>query len=207
MAFIDGDEFLFSPDGELRDTVNRLLVPEASALGVYWLIYGSSGHVDEPEGLLIEQFTRHAEPNFAANGHIKTILRSGEDVQFVNSHFFVTPKGTVDELDRRIEEPVVSAFPPSHKHLCINHYVTQSQAYYQQVKRNMGQIDLPPKYRHERGEDWFQAHDRNECASGNALVFVPRTKLRMRELMTEVRKINPAYRAPPRVRRCPTTSS
>ena len=200
MAFIDGDEFLYSPDGELRDTVNRLLLPEASALGVYWIIYGSSGHLDEPEGLLLEQFTRHAESSYAANRHIKTILRSGEDAQFVNSHFFVTPKGTVDELGRRIEEPLVSAFPPSHEHLCINHYVTQSRAYYQHVKRNMGQIDLPPRYRHERGEDWFQGHDRNECAFGNAMNFVRRTKLRMQELMAEVQKINPEYRAPPRAK-------
>jgi len=198
MAFIDGDEFLYSPDAELRDTVSRLLVPEASALGVYWMVYGSSGRVDEPDGLLIENFTRHAESDFDANRHIKTILRSGEDAQFVNSHYFRTSKGTVDELARRVEEPVVSAFPPSHEHICINHYVTQSRAYYQTVKRNVGQIDLPPRYRHERGEDWFRAHDRNECASGNALNFVLPTKQRADELLAAVRRINPGYRPPRR---------
>ena len=200
MAFIDGDEFLYSPEGELRSTVSRLLVPEASALGVYWMIYGSSGHMDEPDGLLIEHFTHHAEPNFSPNRHIKTILRSGENARFVNSHFFVTRKGTLDELGRRIDEPVVTAFAPSHRHLCINHYVTQSWAYYHQVKRQMEQIDLPPEHRHERSEEWFLAHDRNECASGYVQRFVLGTKLRMHELMTQVRRINPEYGAPARSR-------
>ncbi len=199
MAFIDGDEFLYSPDGELRDTVTQLLIPEASALAVYWMIYGSSGHLDEPDGLLLEQFTRHAESNFDTNRHIKIVLRSGEDAKFVNSHFFFTPKGTVDELGRRIQQPV-SPFPPSHKHLCINHYVTQSRAYYEQVKRNMGQADRAPEERHERAEDWFHAHDRNECAYGYALNFALRTKLRMDELLAQVRRVSPEYRVPSRRR-------
>jgi hypothetical protein len=199
MAFIDGDEFLYSPHGELRDTVTQLLIPEASALGVYWLIYGSSGHLDEPDGLLLEQFTRHAESTFGANRHIKIVLRSGEDAEFVNSHFFFTPKGTVDELGRRIQQPV-SPFAPSHKYLCINHYVTQSRAYYEQVKRHMGQADRAPKERHERAEDWFHAHDRNECAYGYALNFALRTKLRMDELLTQVRRVSPEYRVPSRRR-------
>ena len=162
------------------------------------MIYGSSGHMDEPDGLLIEHFTRHAEPYFSANRHIKTILRSGENAKFVNSHFFITPKGTVDELGRRIDKPVVSAFVPSHQHLCINHYVTQSWAYYHQVKRKMGQIDLPPQHRHERSEEWFPAHDRNECASGSAERFVPGTKLRIHELPAQVRKFDLDYRTPVR---------
>jgi len=205
MAFIDGDEFLHSPDGDLRDTLNRLLIPDASALAVYWLIFGSSGHLDEPAGLLIEQFTRHSESTFDANRHIKIVLRRGEAAEFVNSHFFFTSKGTVDELGRRIDRPV-SPFPASHKHICINHYVTQSRAYYEQVKRNMGQADRAPEERHERTEDWFQAHDRNECAYGYALNFASRTRLRMDELLADVRRVNPGYRAPPRPRLNRTTA-
>jgi hypothetical protein len=197
MAFIDGDEFLYSPDGDLSDTVSRLLIPEASALGVYWMIFGSSGHLVEPDGLLIERFTRHAESDFTANRHVKTILRSGEDAQFFHSHLFVTPKGTVDELGRRIEAPLTE-FVPSHKHVCINHYVTQSWAYYQQVKRKMGQVDLPPKRRHERSEEWFHAHDRNERANECILKFASPTKLRMDELLAQVRIINPEYSSPVR---------
>jgi len=198
MAFIDGDEFLYSPDGDLRDAVSRLLIPEASALGVFWMIFGSSGHLEEPDGLLIEQFTRHAESDFSANRHVKTILRSGEDARFFHSHLFVTPKGTVDELGRRIEAPLVSAYAPSHKHVCINHYVTQSRAYFLQIKRKMGQVDLSPERRHERSEEWFRAHDRNECASGSVLKLVLPTKLRMDELLSEVRRINPEYSSPAR---------
>jgi len=200
MAFIDGDEFLHSPDGDLRDTVSRLLIPDASALAVYWMVYGSSGHVDEPEGLLIEQFTRHAESAFAANRHIKTILRGGEGADFVNAHIFFTVKGTVDELGRRVEGPVVRAFAPSHEHLCLNHYVTQSRAYYEQEKRKMGQVDRAPKERHEREPNWFHVHDRNECGGGYALNFVARTRARMGELLEQIRSINPEYRAPPRAR-------
>jgi hypothetical protein len=68
------------------------------------------------------------------------------------------------------------------------------------VKRNIGQADRAPAEQHERDENWFHAHDRNECAYGYALDFVSRTKSRMDELLAQVRKVNPDYSAPSRRR-------
>jgi hypothetical protein len=61
-------------------------------------------------------------------------------------------------------------------------------------------MDLPPKHRHERDEEWFRVHDRNERADGSVLAFVSRTKSRMEELLAQLRRIDPKYRAPARAK-------
>jgi glycosyltransferase involved in cell wall biosynthesis len=57
IAFIDLDEFLFSPQS--RD-LKRILEPyrDQPAIFVYWVLYGSSGHVSRPEGYVLDAYTR-----------------------------------------------------------------------------------------------------------------------------------------------------
>jgi hypothetical protein len=51
MAFIDGDEFLFSPNHDTMDEALKQYVEDKiSAIGVYWACFGSSGHLKEPQG-------------------------------------------------------------------------------------------------------------------------------------------------------------
>jgi glycosyltransferase involved in cell wall biosynthesis len=57
IAFLDVDEFLFSP--ETRDL--RTVLPRYEghpAIFVYWILFGSNGHGQRPEGSVIENFTR-----------------------------------------------------------------------------------------------------------------------------------------------------
>jgi len=57
IAFIDLDEFLFSP--KFRDLKHVLRnYRDLPAIFVYWVLYGSSGHVSRPDGYVIDSYTR-----------------------------------------------------------------------------------------------------------------------------------------------------
>jgi hypothetical protein len=57
LAFIDIDEFLFSPAcPDLRQVLRGYA--DLPAIFVYWVLFGSNGHVARPEGSVIESYTR-----------------------------------------------------------------------------------------------------------------------------------------------------
>ena len=78
IAFIDADEFLLPTDG--AKSIRPLIAevdrnPTAGAILVNWATYGSSGHVEAGEGLVVERFTQRAEKAWPENHHHKAILR------------------------------------------------------------------------------------------------------------------------------------
>lgn len=188
MAFIDGDEFLFSPNKNLPSELSKFFENDVSALGVYWMIYGSSGHYKEPEGLIIENFKRHARPDFHPNRHIKTILKGGEDSIINHSHIFNTSKGTYDELNRIINHPIVNEFTPSIETFRINHYTIQSYEYFKNKKQNSGQADLPRAFSAIRPDEHFHQYDRNDCDDGKIYNQIIKTKIQL-EILSEAIKI------------------
>lgn len=181
MAYLDGDEFLFSPG---HDRLQDALAPYAdlplSALAAYWMLYGSNGHVDEPGGLLLEQFPRHARADFLPNRHVKSIVRGAEPVKVVGSHVFQTGRGTFDERLRPIHHGFMGEQEPSHERLRINHYAVQSHAFFKQTKQRSGAPDADPGL--VRPDSWFFEHDRNECDDGASYRWLVPLKLKVREL-------------------------
>lgn len=64
LAFIDLDEFLFSPRHfDLRTALQQY--PDVPALFVYWVLFGSAGHQARPAGPVLESFTRCLPPGAA----------------------------------------------------------------------------------------------------------------------------------------------
>lgn len=56
IAFIDLDEFLFSPRSrDLKQVLDRYR--DVAAIFVSWVLYGSSGHVARPTGYVIDSYT------------------------------------------------------------------------------------------------------------------------------------------------------
>ena len=56
IAFIDLDEFLFSPKSrDLKQIMGRYR--DEAAVFVHWVLYGSSGHVSRPEGYVLDCYT------------------------------------------------------------------------------------------------------------------------------------------------------
>lgn len=195
MAFIDGDEFLMPTQAAtLPEAIAPLAQQPVSALAAFWMCYGSSGHLDEPSGLLMEQFTRHAEPGFSANAHVKTLLRGGEpEVLIANAHRFHTPRGTVDDRGRDVPGGYLHGVTPSYDALRINHYVTQSYAYFKRTKQRSGLADVD--LNGVRPDSWFHAHDRNECDDGIRYRFLLALKLKVREIEAMLARTEPSVDA------------
>ena len=126
IAFLDLDEFLFSP--ELRAVSEVLAEYEQwPAVGVNRVTYGTSGHREKPEGLVIEEYLMR----FPAVASIKSIIDPARTVGFVNVHAFSYDDDgfAVDEHKRRIDGWVTDEF--TFERLRINHYYTRSEAEFQ----------------------------------------------------------------------------
>lgn len=161
LAFIDGDEFLFpTAAGTLAEALAEHEYQRVSAIGAYWVCFGSGGHEREPDGLVTQNYTRRPALDFPDNQHVKSIVRGRQASRVgANAHLFNTPWGTTDELGR----PVIfgrTEHVPSYTRLRINHYVTQSREYFLRSKQHSGAADAGAAY--VRPESWWQKHDRNE---------------------------------------------
>lgn len=182
LAFIDGDEFLFSPGNEnIGDALRKYEDKELSALAAFWVCYGSSGHLDEPKGLVVENYTRHSCYDFLPNRHVKSIVKGRQQGVVVSgSHLFQTPKGTFDEDLRPIRQGWMKDYPPTYREFRISHYAVQSYEYFCKFKKASGAPDFDPNF--IRKDSWFVDYDRNECDDGAMYNFLIRLKLKVREL-------------------------
>jgi hypothetical protein len=127
IAFIDVDEFLFSPTGR---PVSELLVDFEAfpGIGVHRTAFGTSGHLTPQPGLVIENYTRRArEEN--TQGIIKTIVDPTQVERAHSCHaFFYRDDGlAVDENREPIGPPIVRTDSMSHSLLVLNHYWTKSE--------------------------------------------------------------------------------
>jgi hypothetical protein len=126
-----------------------------------WLAcFGSSGHIEEPSGLMIENYRRRPDYGFEINRHIKSIVRGRQSSRVgPNAHMFVTPWGTQDELGRPIDFGLTK-YAPSFSRFRINHYVCQSYQYFKQSKQGSGAADAGAGY--VRPDTWWTKHDHND---------------------------------------------
>jgi hypothetical protein len=123
IAFIDLDEFLFSPTG--RPLPQVLSDYERwPAVGVNWAVFGTSGHLTRPAGLVIESYLDRLQ-TFESHG-IKTVAdpaRVAPGGARVH-RFELAESGTVDEN----QYPMALGFTKtvSRARLQLNHYRTKS---------------------------------------------------------------------------------
>lgn len=160
MAFIDGDEFLFPTNADTIDIpLKKFANKRISALGIYWSCFGSNGHIQEPEGLVIENYTRRAPIEYENNRHVKSIVKGkqGSAVLPASPHMFQTPLGTYDENMRCIEKGWTD-YTPTYNQFRINHYVTQSREFFDTFKSKV----VPPDGAQVRDEGFWFEHNRND---------------------------------------------
>jgi hypothetical protein len=141
ISFIDGDEFLIPvKENNLPDVLKKYEDQSLEALGVYWVCYGSSGHLFNQEGLIVETYKHRMELNhklysnslYRPNMHIKSIVKCNNthlEVYGENMHIFKID--TKDELLRPfdIDPPYwFYDYPrePSCSEIRINHYYSNS---------------------------------------------------------------------------------
>lgn len=147
VAFIDIDEFLLPlNERSVRPALDRL--PHASAVLVHWRVFGPSGWMERPEGLVIDNYTMRGEDGFSANLHVKSIVRCTDLLDVTaNPHEFRLRGQPCDALGRPV--PNIGIQPTAcHEALVINHYQTRSrQDWLEKIHRGSAMIEQEqPKY-------------------------------------------------------------
>ena len=182
MCFLDGDEFLFPTAHQtLPEALEDYKDPSVSAIGVYNCNFGSSGHIEEPYGLITENYRMRANADFLSQRRVKSIVKGRQQVNTTsNSHLFATTRGTVDELLRPVTWGYMPDYTPSYTRFRINHYVCQSRSYYLTFKKNSGHADAGANV--VREDDWWLRFDTNETIDNSLARF----SASLRSLVTEI---------------------
>lgn len=148
IAFLDLDEFLYSPTGTPVPQVLRRY-DDAAAVFVYWSLFGSSGHAAAPDPSVISSYRRcqrlevaigeefdHGTPG--TSDHVTAWSRDGKSVvraawvEVMNNHQPLRVRsGRVvdengDEIPRNPRERRTCKQPFSYSVLRINHYWSKS---------------------------------------------------------------------------------
>jgi hypothetical protein len=182
LAFIDLDEFLFSPGPAPPPDVLREFEAHPGIV-VNWQVYGSSGLAARPNGLVIESFVKRAKAQWVRNRRVKSIVDPKRAVRPIGPHFFEYANGALavteaHEPVRVIERrawarrmrcglarlPLIETDPYAMRHssvkrvsadrLRLNHYAVRSRQEFEQKTARHASSRLAPRY--------FAYHDRNE---------------------------------------------
>jgi len=177
VAFIDVDEFLFSPGGVKVVDVLRNYT-NAGAVAVHWLLYGSKEESTSP-GLVIDRFRYRAK---GVNPHVKSIVNMKDFTANTgpNPHAFRTTGKVVDENGNHLNESYAVSEGGTADILRINHYHCKSK---EEAKRRWA-IPRADTGQLRDFEQSFKAHDTNEFYDPSAALYVPsiQKELRLRVL-------------------------
>ena len=127
IAFIDIDEFLFSPTGRPLPEV-LADYEDWPGVGVHRTAFGTSGHLTPQPGLVIENYVRRAR-NENTKGVIKSVVDPVRVESCRSCHAFIYHDGAlaVDETKQEIHPPISHTETMSHSLLVLNHYWTKSE--------------------------------------------------------------------------------
>jgi hypothetical protein len=132
IAFLDVDEFLFSPTP--RPVSELLRQYEAMpGVGINRATFGTSGHLTRPAGLVLENYVRRGSDELRTNHGIKSVVNPGRATACKSAHFFVYRDGTAVNENK---EPIPGGRTEyvSLSKLRINHYWTKSEAEFRHKK-------------------------------------------------------------------------
>jgi hypothetical protein len=127
MAFFDTDEFLVLEEG--KDLSDLLFSQFGSAgIAVPWAMYGSSGHRNRPNGLVIDNYIYRSNNDFPPNRHVKTIARPERIIDFGHVHMPTIDGRYTDLMGREISfsAPGIMNSRPDYRGGKLHHYFTRS---------------------------------------------------------------------------------
>ncbi|MBP5294709.1 MAG: glycosyltransferase family 2 protein [Lachnospiraceae bacterium] len=92
LAFIDADEFLFSPKGQMPQMLSAY--EKYPGIGANWLMYGPNGHEKRPEGLVMDNYTTTIRDyGVPVNCHTKSIVQPKQFLCMFNPHYAIYKGG------------------------------------------------------------------------------------------------------------------
>ncbi len=174
MGFLDADEFLL-PLGEKSaiETLDEIMEKNdySGGVGINWRLFGSSGLEKEPEGLVIQNYTKCSVPDFQKNQYVKLICDPRKILYPTTPHFFRYKEScfSVNENGERLDNFYNNPGPDGCKKLQVNHYYTKSKEFWEKKKMKGGDAFFPWNTR-----DWgdFIKYDRNEMEDTRILKYV-----------------------------------
>lgn len=206
LAFIDVDEFLFSPE---RESLAEMLADYERHPGVLvnWQVYGSYGLETTPPGLVIESFLTRARTSWVRNQRVKSIVDPTRALHCRGPHFFEYADGALAvtenhqpvriiegyssgrELKRKLARFPLTRLDPyavrrssvrrvSVQRLRINHYAVKSrQEFSEKIARH-----APAAAGGRRSRvtpRYFAYHDRNEVRDALLAEYAPLVRSRL----------------------------
>lgn len=177
LAFIDMDEYIVPsiPFKPLSTIINEIIEhygKGAAGIGLNWAMYGSSGHVNKPKGLITENYTRRGENSHFGNAHIKTICNPRFISYYVSAHYPIYKLGAYS-IDESGTKKVYVWFNDNcqYKNLRINHYFSKSKEEYI-AKKNRGLADREGNYDMSQ----FYKYDLNDVEDYIMKPYIPELK-------------------------------
>ncbi len=110
---IDADEFInFNQVQNVSTFLERF--DHVDGIAVNWCQYGSSGHVLDPRGPVVEAYTRHGPPEGVFASHVKSFVRPEAFTgNWINVHCFDLPSDRyVDASGSPVEWGLLPEYPP-----------------------------------------------------------------------------------------------
>jgi len=176
VAFIDVDEFLFSPAApKLCQVLGDF--ERFPGVVVNWQIYGSCG-LEQREGLVLDSFIRRAPRGYFRNFRVKSVVDPNQVESALGAHFFSYTAGrrAVDECGEPVDvvsrkdlrdciqdrDPMAARFSTrpavTVDRLRINHYAVKSRTEYRaKLKRFADRSYVKDRFR-----EYWEIHDRND---------------------------------------------
>jgi len=187
IAFIDVDEFLVLKE---HDTIAEFLAgfdEDTGAVCVNWLLFGSSGHENYIDDLVIRRFTRCAEHTYSLNEIVKSIVRRSV-VKRMHAHAPLLARGHYCSSDGRVTD-LRGGFARDHSTVHhraqINHYVVKSNEEYRNkvALGSAGKAPDAPDRAVKFTDEFRLSRDRNEAVDYSIAPMIPRVEEEIRRLM------------------------
>lgn len=168
IAFIDIDEFIFDYDKKGIEKIKNafLKYPDASAIQINWMVFGSNNQEKYQNDLVVKRFIKRSNIDFDMNKHTKSIVNPRKTLCFTNPHYSLTigKYNSINLYGDILNNHLNSKF--NEKDVRINHYFNKSKEEYI-LKRQRGTADGNPI----RAMELFSYHDKNDIYDDSMKMF------------------------------------
>lgn len=170
MMFFDADEFLVADEilegKTLYQIIDKVFMSQKkiACLGINWLIFGSSGLVEDPEEGVVNVFTECASDEFEWNQLVKSCVDPQKIVGWVDPHLPLQIYGykKINLDGKKIVQPRDEL--PENKSIRLHHYFVKNRKHFEE-KVNKGMADRNAK----RSMEEFYYYDKNDCINKKAI--------------------------------------
>lgn len=152
---LDADEYIYGrTDDNIVNIFKDYERPGIGGLVVNWVLVGSNGKTDRPEGLVIENYTKMMPKDHPENRHIKTAFRKYASRPGPDPHHFLYQSG-YDAVNENYEIVIGPFSKHSSSRIIINHYVLKSLSDYKKNKLSRPRADTS-KHPGKSIEDFYR---------------------------------------------------